>query len=309
MNDSKRRQAMLAAVTIALSAWGLPIIFIAFAPAPAYAAAASRGEAPENPPLARLQIEIWPEFDRPAVLVILKGELAADVRLPAAVSLRIPASAGAPAAVAAAAGPSAKLFNVKYDSVRSGNFIALKFRAPERVFHVEFYDPLSTSTPERSYTYVWPGDFQADRLSVTLQEPATASDVSVQPNLDATASGQDGLRYRSAELGVLPAGKEIPVKVRYTKATSQTSAEITKHKAADPLALETSPSGEGGPGWVALIAAAGALFVGGTVAWLWWRRRSRASPQPASGAGLCSQCGNRLASGDRFCSKCGARLT
>lgn len=34
---------------------------------------------------------------------------------------------------------------------------------------------------ERNYTYVWPGDFTVDQLSMILQEPAEALNISVQP--------------------------------------------------------------------------------------------------------------------------------
>jgi hypothetical protein len=48
----------------------------------------------EMPPvLSTLEVSLWPEFDRPDVLVINRGLLAADAGLPAPVEIRIPASA------------------------------------------------------------------------------------------------------------------------------------------------------------------------------------------------------------------------
>ena len=68
---------------------------------PAFAAGPSGGGAPlRNPRLESMQIEVWPEFDRPAALVILRGALAADVKLPADVTLHIAASTGGPSAMA-----------------------------------------------------------------------------------------------------------------------------------------------------------------------------------------------------------------
>src|SRR3972149_4110213 len=141
------------------------LLILAILLSPAFAAAASaRDLARGNPRLAGLQIEIWPEFDRPAAaLVILKGEIAANVPLPAAVSLRIAASSGGPSAVASSAGLNGNLANLKYDRKDAGEFITLKFEAPERVFHIEFYDPLVTSAPGRSYAYAWTGDLPIDR--------------------------------------------------------------------------------------------------------------------------------------------------
>ena len=51
--------------------------------------------------LERLEIAIWPEYDRPSALVIYKARLDTSVDLPAVVRLPIPASVGAPHAVAA----------------------------------------------------------------------------------------------------------------------------------------------------------------------------------------------------------------
>ena len=277
---------------------------------PPLAAGPSSGGAPKgNPRLASLQIEIWPEFDRPAALVILKGELAADVALPAAVSLRIAASSGGPTAVAFSTGPSANLLDLKYDRKDTGDFITLRFEVPERYFHVEFYEPLATRTQDRDYNYVWPGDLATDRLSVIIQEPAASSNLSLEPNLDATATGQDGLRYRSAELGALEAGKQLPIKVRYEKMDSRTSSEILQLKAPGSSPVPATGSGKGAFGWwIVILGVAPALLVGAGAAFLWWRRRRKASGAQSGGAGFCSKCGAQRASGDHFCSKCGAPL-
>lgn len=280
-------------------------LVLAFMLLPALAAdPAGRSASKGNPRLASLQIEIWPEFDRPAALVILKGELAANVVLPVAVSLRIAASSGGPTAVAASTAASANLFNLKYDRKDAADFITLRFEAPERFFHIEFYDPLATRTPERDYTYVWPGDLAAARLSVIVQEPAAASNLSVQPNLDAVATGQDGLRYRSAELGAFEAGKQQPIKVRYTKTDSRTSSEILQLKTPDASPVPSTGSGKPSFGWVLVLGGAPVLLIGAAAALLWWRRRRKASG--AQSAGFCSKCGAQSAPGDRYCPKCGA---
>jgi len=232
----------------------------------------------------------------------------ADVALPAAVSLRLAASSGGPTAVAFSTGPSANLLNLKYDRKDAGDFITLRFVVPERYFHVEFYEPLATVTPDRSYTYVWPGDLAADRVSVIVQEPATASSFSVQPNLGAATAGQNGLFYRSAELGALDAGKQLPIRVSYTKTNPRTSEEILKPTALDSSPAPTTGSGKGAFGWILVLGVAPVLLIGAGAAFLWWRRRWKASGAQARGAAFCSKCGAQSASGDRFCSKCGAPL-
>ena len=298
----------------AFAAWRSLIWVLAVMLTPAFAAApAAREVAKGNPRLASLRIEIWPEFDRPAAaLVILKGEIAANVPLPAAVNLRVAASSGGPSAVATSAGSGGNLVNLDYERKDAGDFIALKFNAPERFFHIEFYDPLATGTPGRSYTYVWRGDLAADRLSVILQEPATASEVAVQPALDSTTVGQDGLRYRSAELGAFQTGKRLEVKVRYTKTDSRTSAEIVKPSSPSPSQLPAAPLPIAGSSktelaiWLA--AGVAALGLGIWAAMMWWYGREKRLESPPSRSGSCPKCRAPVASGDRFCSRCGARL-
>jgi hypothetical protein len=278
---------------------------------PVFAAVPSASGAPlRNPHLASMQIEIWPEFDRPAALVILRGALAADAKLPADVRLRIAASSGGPSAMAYSAAAGGNLLNLQYERKDAGDFITLSFKVPERFFHVEFYDPLPTGKSERSYTYVWPGDFAVDRLSVVVQEPAAASNFSVQPNLDATASGQDGLRYRSGELGVHQAGKRLPIKVSYAKPDARTSTDILGQKAPEPAPTPAPVAGssdEVTKGVLVFILAL-SLLIGIGTALIWWRGRANTSTAQARGAGACTKCGTPRDADDRFCSNCGARL-
>ena len=298
----------------ALVAARILIAFIAILSLPALAA--SGGAVPKgNPRLASLQIEIWPEYDRPATLVILKGEIAKDVVLPAPVSVRISALSGGPAAVASSSTANGGLVNAQYEREDAGDHILLKFQAPARYFHVEFYDPLVTRAPERSYTYVWPGDFAADRVDLTVQEPATSSNLAVQPKLDASTVGSDGLRYRSGQLSALASGKELPIKISYTKTDSRTSTQIIPPKVPETtspssdlsLAAGTSAGGESSV-WAMIAGVALPLILGVGAAIILWRRRERASLAHSSSIRYCAKCGAKAAATDRFCAKCGATL-
>jgi hypothetical protein len=50
--------------------------------------------------LSQLRIDLWPEHDRPNMLVIYKAVLGSDVTLPVSLTFRIPAAAGEPNGVA-----------------------------------------------------------------------------------------------------------------------------------------------------------------------------------------------------------------
>ena len=311
MKGTKQRQGPPAGGAAAVFASGIAIVVFVLMPLIALAAVPpSRSAAQDNPRFASLQIEIWPEFDRRgAALVILKGEFAAELALPAAASLRIPASSGGPAAVAFATAAHAELFNLAYDRTDADDFITLRIKAPQRFLHVEFYDPLVTRTPDRSYTYVWASDLAVDRLSVRLQEPAAASNLSVLPNLGAGVPGPDALLYRTAELGAREAGKELPIEIRYTKTDERTSSDILGLKVPDSAPTVTSGTSAALPDWLLVLAIfAGVVGVAGVAGSLWWRRRGKASGAQPGGGNFCAQCGSRLTSSARFCPQCGAAV-
>jgi len=292
----------------------------------ANAAAPAGGTANGNVRLENLQIEIWPEYDRPAALVILRGELAADVSLPATVSLRIPASTGGPAAVAYATEKKGGLLNLKHDRADAADFITLRFAVPARFFHVEFYDRFATAASARTYKYLWPGDLAVNWLDVVVQEPAGASGISILPELKEKSAGADGMQYRSAQLGPAKQGVPLPIEIQYTKSDPRTSVEILKLAAPAPspapqaalpaaaLPQTTTPLAGKEPAsalvpaliTAALVIAAAGAAMGGYFFWI----RRRPSPQgaPAAGGRFCTKCGHGVASEDRFCPKCGAAL-
>lgn len=306
VDRATRGRVSIPASTAATFVRGLWMVVLAILVLPAFAAAPpARDAAQANPRLASLRIDIWPEYDRQAVLIILKAELSPDTPLPAAVSLRIPAASGGPSAVAFASAAGSELFNMQHEVTSTGNYSTLRFTAPQRFFHVEYYDALATGSSVRTYTYVWPGDFAVDRLTVSLQEPAVASDVSVLPDLGAGTAGPDGLFYRTLDLGAYEAGKQLPIAIRYAKQDSRTSVEILKLNTPVASPAPAAPI-ERNPVWALLGAAAVGLTVGLAALWLVLRRRKGASGVRTAIAGFCSQCGSALAPGNRYCSSCGA---
>ncbi len=269
--------------------------------------------------LARLEIDIWPEFDKPSsALVILRAEIAADVALPVTVSLRIPAASGGPTAVATAGSANTQLLTLPYErSDVQVDFMTISFQASDRFFHVEFYDPIGTDSPERQYSYMWTGDLPAAQVTVQLQEPAGASAVSVTPDLGAPAQGGDAMNYREADLGALEAGKSLVVDVQYTKTSLSTSAEILGLEQDAPPSASTGGSNGtstmllilAGVGTAAILVAAAALLVqrwlAAAAASAPVSRVQRRRAKAASKGPFCSKCGSTLAAGDRFCASCG----
>jgi hypothetical protein len=308
------RRALLAAAVILVSAaaWVAP-------------EAVPGVRAQESPRLASLQIAIWPEFDREAMaLVILRGELADEVPLPATVAMRIPASSGGPAAVAYADSDTATLLNLEYELAAAEASLLVTFTTPGPYFQVELYDPLSVDTSNRSYTYLWPGDLAVDDLALEVQQPAGATDLSIDPDLGDSTVGPDQLEYRNAQMGSFEAEKPLAVNLTYTKADLRTSSEILGIAGADAPAPPQVESDDGVP-TIAIVAAviATLVVVAGAVAyWRWQRRLALVPLGPAPGRRrgrrgrsgsaekpktdtFCTECGDPLLPGQRFCPECG----
>jgi hypothetical protein len=272
--------------------------------------------------LASLQVQIWPEFDRSAALVILRGEIADDATAPSTVTLRTPASSGGPAALASAASADGPLLNLPYERSDAEDFITLRFTTQDRFFQLEFYDRLMVETADRSYRYVWPGDIPVDQLSVQVQQPAGATDFSVLPDLGVGTVGCGGLSYWESERGGFKLGRQFTVDLQYRKTDSRTTIEILGLSTPGSGSAVGTDSDEGIPAWVLVLAVLVALVIGAGAASLWrWQgwpspasagRTQRAQRRPEGAAGqrdnrsaFCRQCGSRLRSGNRFCPDCG----
>ena len=292
--------------------WILALAVLAAAAAWAPQQTSAALPAQENPRLASLDIDIWPEFDRPATLVIIHAALADDVALPATMSLHIPASTDGPSAVASAAVEGGTLTNLDYEITEAEDSLLLKFTTPDRLVQVEFYDVLAAEASNRTYTYVWPGDLAAGDVRVRVQEPVGATSLSVEPDIGAGTLDPDGFVYRSADLGALESGKTLAIAVRYRKTDPRPSLEI--------LGVAETESDGGVPSWILPVAIV-ALVVAATGVVVYWRCRRQAGagprrgggrhPRPgetsASSQGFCTQCGHRIDHDSRFCSRCGTR--
>jgi hypothetical protein len=271
--------------------------------------------------LEQLQVDLWPEYDQPEMLVIYRGRLPATAPLPASVTLRIPARVGEPNAVAYDDGSGA-LLNATYSTSQAGDWLAVTLETPQPIFHLEFYDPLERDGEQRSYTFVWPGDYAVGEFRVLLLPPAGATQVQTDPLLTPIQPEEGALRYGAA-LGPFAAGQETQVAVSYRVGTvihGETVTLIDNSQRAQKNNNSTLIIG-------GVVVAALLLAVTGVV---WYTRRTKltlteappqrqrphrtrserrsAAPktQPSSqGIGFCTNCGHALNVDDRFCARCG----
>ena len=99
--------------------------------------AAHGAQAADPPRLSLLTIRVWPEFDRPGVLVFLVGQTAPGVTLPAELKFTLP-----PGATVNAVAYIDSTRNVLTDQVpQSVDGQNVSITTPNGNFHIEFYDP------------------------------------------------------------------------------------------------------------------------------------------------------------------------
>ena len=271
-----------------------------------------------------LEIDLWPEYDRPAMLLIYRAILDPGVSLPAQLIVRIPSAAGKPTAVAVGTALDS-VADVEYQQQVSGEWSEISFLATGPAVQVEYYDPsLLKDGVTRRYKYTWSGDYAVDSLAIQVQQPTGATTMTISPALDKGQTSQDGLIYFNKKVGSLAAGEPFSLDLSYEKTSDTLSVKNLPVEPSTPI----NGSGSFRSGMMAvlpwLLGLLGVgLLVGGGL-WYWQsgrgrepgifeprRRRKRAGAREtvsAEGYIYCHNCGKRAGPGDRFCRTCGTRL-
>lgn len=252
--------------------------------------------------LAGARVDLWPDFDRPAVLVLITAELSAEATLPAAVEFRLPLEAGEPTAVARI-NSEEEMLNTPYETRPGDGFTVLTVETTEPVVRVEYYYAYDRDGDEVRFAYSWLGGVAVDELVVLLREPDHATAVTTEAVFEDTGVGSDGRNYYEWQIGPVARDQTVSTQVSYAGALAvpaQASAgTATAGPVSEPLPL--------------LLAAGGGLLAGGGIGWFVARRRSPNVPSRRPGRAArpayCQQCGGRHKPGDQFCRQCGSRVS
>lgn len=267
-----------------------------------------------------MQVDLWPEYDRPGVLVIYRITLSPTVKLPADLTIRLPKDAGKPNAVAEQTENG--LITTSFEAVGSeNNWNLFKFTATLPQIQVEYYDPgLKKNGTQRSFTFRWPGSYSVENLTLQIQQPAGAANMILTPNTGSASQGQDGLTYYAVPIGSVAAGTTFNMDLSYSK-SNDTLTQPSGFENVTPAAATNSNT----PGQITLTSALpwllgglGVLLI--SVGLLWYVRTGR-QPVPAKHRRraelpqvhedetvYCHQCGKRAAPEDVYCRACGGKL-
>jgi hypothetical protein len=201
---------------------------------------------------------------------------------------------------------------------------------------IEFYDPyVQLANSNRVYDLKWISDFSINNLTVNIQKPKRATEMTINPDPGpATANLDDGLMYYKMNLGLIGQGASISVKINYLKINDSLSASIIPVNPVAPLPPKRSV-------WQviasifpyvwqkrSLMVASGLLF-GGVIllnvlfAFIWKpkaglidssgkksRKVNLKAQKQSDGINetYCHHCGKRARAGDIYCRTCGSRL-
>jgi hypothetical protein len=267
--------------------------------------------------LSLVSVDIWPEYDRPAVLMIYHITLASDSSFPASLSLRIPSSAEVNAVALVDA--TGNLINAPYDNTVQGAWSVLTITTTSPQVQLEYYNGLVKDGTTRHIFFNWVGDYAVDKLEVNFLRPLGAGSPTISlPPVD-TNLGQDGLTNYRIEAANLLVDKPFNLTIDYQRQSDALSISSLSVKAASTPGPDT-------PGHVSMtgilpwvLGGIGLLLiVAGIVGFVTWQRGSQVSalvkrdskPRPENEEEFiyCHQCGKRAQPGDLFCRTCGTRL-
>ena len=261
-----------------------------------------------------LTVELWPDYDRASVLVLLTGALPADTRLPATVTLPIPETAQVNAVARIDSSDGKMKDDISYNPVPDG----ISFITPDVRFRLEYYLPYTMNNNQRTFSFSWIASISVNKFKLKVQRPFFASQLATEPVSINVFSGEDGLTYYTFPEQVVPAGQSFSVRVDYTMSTDQLSVEHLAQAGTGVQEPGLPPPAKTGTdvNWPLLAVVAGGLIIVMVFVWkIAIRRAETKRPKPRnttakkeSYSKFCSNCDNPVDTDDKFCGKCGASL-
>ncbi len=267
--------------------------------------------------LKAVDVQFWPEYDQPSMLVIYDFAVSDSTSLPAEVVLRIPKAANLIAV--ASNTPSGGLINAGFDGPTvSGDWqsIAVKVET-QATYHLEYYQPLTRSAATREFDYLWPGDYPAEAFGVYLRASVDTTGVTTDPPLAPVQPSEDILAYQQS-IGALPAGQQFTLHISYEKSSDTLASPSEGLQPSAPVDQNTTGRVMFSNYLPYIIGTLGLVLILGGVVYYWRsgrrrggreRRHHAARPEDEKDSqAYCHQCGARARPGDRFCRVCGSKL-
>jgi ribosomal protein L32 len=272
--------------------------------------------------LSDLTIQLWPDHDQPAVLVIYDFSLMPETILPTTVHFQIPANGNL---VAVAKSVGGDLLTVEASEATQGPTTTVTLTITDQTnYHIEYYMPYQQENATRDFVFTWPGDYAVKAFHLALQKPTAATNLTTDPVMSEVPADANGFAYLSTEVVSAAAHDTFSLHVRYDNVDNILSASTLTVQPSSPLTEDL-------PGQVSLttylpwaLGVLAVVLIVGVLGWYWFssrgetypsrtkpRRAGRKTAEKAGNAATqvyCHQCGQRARPDDRFCRTCGTQL-
>jgi len=272
--------------------------------------------AQSNNALSSMTVQLWPEYDQPSMLVITDFKLVTGVSLPVDLTFHIPDDANL-IAVASLSTDGTYVNAVFSGPDPQGESQAFSVTIDQdATYRFEYYQPLVINGKQRSFTYIWDGEYAVQAFNLIVLEPLDVTSLSLDPVYKSVSEQNSGKYYDSGVMK-LAQGDPFNETLQYEKST--------KTLIAPPQGIEpVAPVNDKTPGRVSLnsmmpyiVGGLGLVVIIGAFVYFFQASRSAKKPRRRSHTPIesdensetyCPQCGTRAKAGDRFCRVCGARL-
>lgn len=269
-------------------------------------------------------VQLWPEFDRPDMLVIYDFTLSAGTALPQDIDFRIPAEAEVAVVAVGQTSDTVTDQGIVHGERVDGAWKVVTIKSVSGpAIRLEYYDSLQVNGSARHYVYTWPGDYATSNLIAIFQQPVDATDLVLNPAAASSQLDRNNLIYYQVNFASLAAGKTATLTADYQKTTDRLSKSLTLVEPSAPL--DNNAQGKvtlsallpwviGGAGFLLIV-------VGLVIGLNYWRstnqqpnvrKRHAATRRQEESATedvlYCPQCGKRAQPADQFCRTCGTRL-
>jgi hypothetical protein len=271
-------------------------------------------EAPSTLRLTHLALGLWPEYDDPRVLLIMRGEVSPAATFPLTLSLPLPRG-GELVGAGVVSAQNAMLLQ-PHTMVPGTDHDTLQLTISSGHFFIEvYYDPLVRDQDRKHFQFVFEAPYAIDTLSLDILQPYTATDFATEPAAmrhDVDAQGGQHFRFTYQQVA---RDTRKTFTVRYRKTTDEPS--VAKQRLTSGGTTSQSVSRNTTVLAFGVLAGVVVVYVGGAFVWSTRRRRqapvalSRSSFEKTAQAGrnYCSHCGRPLQPAFLFCPGCGQPLS
>lgn len=277
-----------------------------------------------DPSLDSLLIDVWPDYDRPSILILISGTFPENTPLPAEITIPMPEGADLLVVARIDAADGRMKDDITYTESADG----VTLTTPDREFRVEYYIPYEANNLERSFDFTWTAPFEVNQAAFKLQQPSAATDYTFEPAA-ANTTLIEGLTYYITSAQPLSVGQSMSMSLNYTLAENRLSIEDLRSNITDAQTTfneGAETAGQERNNNLPLIAVGiGVLLVLGALSYQLLMRggdsgsvsprqrkprptRSTAASSSGRGGKFCHNCGESIGDTDKFCANCGTAV-